>query len=82
MSPLDTIVTAVASRFELTPHQLKYGSGRSMSDARHAVYWVASQRGMSGKEIADWFGMEHSAVQRGMRRMESLLAALVSEGGE
>lgn len=81
MSVLDEIVANVARRTGMTETKLRFGSGHGVRDARQAVFFIAAQRGLSSTEVAAYFDMDHNNVLHGMRRMETLLAALVAEGG-
>ncbi len=80
MITLEELAAGICRRAELTTQQLRDGTGPCMRDARHTLYYCALQRGFSSVEVASWLGVDHCTVLRGVRRMEALLAALVSEG--
>lgn len=81
-SCLDAIVENIARRSGLSAHEIRYGMSFRAMDARHAAYFCAAQRGLSGVETAAYFGTDRQSVRRGLERMESLLAAVVSEGAQ
>lgn len=62
------IMEAIAVRYGVTPDEITSKTqARDISKARQAVMYEASLRGISGRQIARFFGYDHSTVIHGIR---------------
>jgi chromosomal replication initiation ATPase DnaA len=81
----DRIVTVVASMFDIRPARrlLQPGRHRDLCAARWVASWLLRQRRWSTVKIGRFFGLDHSTVLHGLRRVaanrELLLSARAAE---
>ena len=73
--PMAKAVKIIADRHGLDSADIMGRSRRpSIAHARQEVFWLARQDGLSFAEIADYFGMDHTTVFYGVKKVDQRIA--------
>lgn len=76
MNATETIISAVADAFDVTPAELRGPRGRrKVYEARHALHYLMNFRAQSANEVAKELGRCGSTVRYSVRKLESLVDA-------
>jgi len=72
---IDAAVGVVAARHGVTPSEIMNRSRRpSISHPRQEAYWLARQSGASFRDIADYFGMDHTSIMHGCKQVDKRIS--------
>jgi chromosomal replication initiation ATPase DnaA len=77
---IERAMSIVAKRYKIRPSALlTKNRTRPISWPRHEVFWLAHNAGQSLPNIGKYFGMDHTSVLYGIRRVEAEIDCIRNE---